>query len=77
MVCEVNKVRRADTEQFFSAFGIEMAELPLTASATARREEARKEEAKRPTINGRHSGMRWLVSRSSRESTQFMLGSST
>ena len=42
----MNKVRRADTVQIFSAFGIEMVELPLTASALARTEE-KKEKARR------------------------------
>ena len=46
MVCGVNKVRRADTAQIFRAFGIEMVELPLTASALARTEE-KKEKARR------------------------------
>ena len=32
---------------FFCGFGIEMVELPLTASASARIEEARKEEARK------------------------------
>ena len=36
VVCGVSKVRLADTVQIFSAFGIEMAELPLTALALAR-----------------------------------------
>ena len=36
VVCGVNKVRRADTVQIFSAFGIEMVELPLAAAALAR-----------------------------------------
>ena len=47
VVCGVNKVRRADTVQIFSAFGIEMVELPLTASVLARTEEKRKHEARR------------------------------
>ena len=56
MVCGVNKVRRADTVQIFSAFGIEMVELPLTALALARTEEkkkdaARKERRSLPQIN--------------------------
>ena len=47
MVCGVNKVRRAGTVQIFSAFGIEMVELPLTASVLARTEEKKKHEARR------------------------------
>jgi len=47
VVCGVNKVRRADTVQIFSAFGIEMVELPLTALALARTEEKKKHEARR------------------------------
>ena len=47
MVCGVNKVRRADTVQIFSAFGIDMVELPLTASVLARTEEKKKREARR------------------------------
>ena len=48
MVCGVNKDRRADTVyNFFCGFGIEMVELPLTALALARIEEARKEAARK------------------------------
>ena len=48
VLCGVNKDRRADTVyNFFCGFGIEMVELPLTASASARIEEARKEEARK------------------------------
>ena len=47
VVCGVNKVRRADTVQLFSAFGLEMVEFPLTASALARTEEKKKHEARR------------------------------
>ena len=47
VVCGVNKVRRADTVQIFSAFGIEMVELPLTASVLARTEEKKKHGARR------------------------------
>ena len=48
MVCGVNKDRRADTvHNFFCGFGIEMVELPLTASASARIEAARKEAARK------------------------------
>ena len=47
MVCGVNMVRRADTVQIFSAFGIGMVELPLTALALARTEEKKKETARK------------------------------
>ena len=47
MVCGVNKVRRANTVQIFSAFGIDMAGSPLTASALARTKEKKKDEARR------------------------------
>ena len=50
MVCGVNKVRRANTVQIFSAFGIEMVDLLLTASATARTEGARKEAARKAYV---------------------------
>jgi hypothetical protein len=51
VACGVNKVRRADAVQFFSAFGIEMVDLPLTALATARTEEARKKAARKAYVN--------------------------
>ena len=48
MVYGVNKDRRADTAQIiFSGFGIEMVELPLTASASATTEEKKKEAARK------------------------------
>ena len=47
MVCGVNKVRRADTVQIFSAFSIEMVELPLTALALARTEDKKKDAARK------------------------------
>ena len=47
VVCGVNRVRRADTVQIFSAFGIKMVELPLAALALARIEEARKKAARK------------------------------
>ena len=47
MVCGVSKGRRADTAQIFSAFGIEMVELPLTALALARTEEKKKDAARK------------------------------
>ena len=47
VVCGVNKVRRADTVQIFSAFGIEMVELPLAALALASMEEAQKKAARK------------------------------
>ena len=60
MVCGVNKVRRADTVQIFSAFGIEMVELPLAALALARIEESGKRPLEKPTLNGMHEGKRCL-----------------
>ena len=50
MACGSNKVRRPHTEQFFIAFGIEMVDLPLAASATARTKEARKETARKAYV---------------------------
>ena len=48
MVYGVNKDRRADTvHNFVCAFGIEMVELPLTASALAMTEEKKKEAARK------------------------------
>ena len=53
MACGSNKVRRPHTEQIVIAFGIEMVDLPLAASATARTEEARKEPARNAYVKGR------------------------
>jgi hypothetical protein len=50
MACGSNKVKRPHTEQFFIAFGIEMVDLPLAASATARTKEARKETARKAYV---------------------------
>ena len=50
MVCGVSKVRRADTAQIFSVFGMELVVLALAASTTTRAEWARKEAARKAYV---------------------------